>query len=244
MSTQSIVLRVARYKQGDPAPHMEEFTVEADRRTTILTALQEIRRTLDRTLALRHSCHHASCGTCGMVVNGREVLACVTPALEEAAGRAAVTVEPMQNAPLLTDLVVDMDPFYEKYNAAGMAYLRRSEHLAAADLPTGLAAFTRFENCLECGLCVSTCPIMGSDPTYLGPAALAAANRALEEPRDRDAAAVFRLVDRQAGCWRCHVAMECTAVCPSNVDPAGGIMALRQKVLRRRFGRLFKKAAD
>ena len=45
---------------------------------TVLEALRWIQLHDDPTLALRHSCFHASCGTCGVRVNGREGLACVT----------------------------------------------------------------------------------------------------------------------------------------------------------------------
>ena len=55
------------------------FEVPVGYRTTVFEALRWIQVHRDRTLALRHSCLHASCGTCGVRVNGREVLACVTP---------------------------------------------------------------------------------------------------------------------------------------------------------------------
>ena len=239
MTTQSITLQVFRYKRGDLNPRYDSFQVKADRWTTILTALQEIRRSMDSSLAVRHSCHHASCGTCGMIVNGREVLACVTNALEENGAQGEIVIEPLKSAPLMTDLVVDMTPFYKKYVATGMNYIRQSEYLPEAELPDGISAFTRYENCLECGLCVSACPITGRESAYLGPAALAAANRVLEEPRQTDPATIPALVDHHQGCWRCHIAYECSEVCPSNVDPAGAIMALRGKMIKRKVGRFF-----
>lgn len=230
--------RVSRYKQGQAAPIYQTFTIKAGPRTTVLEALQEIRRTQDRTLILRHSCHHASCGTCGMRVNGQEVLACVTNV--QALGTDTVLVEPIRNIPLVADLVVDMGTFYDRYGDAGMPYIRQSEFLTAATLPEGIPQYTRYENCLECGLCVSACPIMGSSSDYYGPAALAAAWRIVAEPRDQDARTALDWVDNENGCWRCHVAYECTEVCPSDVDPGGSIMSLRRKLTGRKFRRLLR----
>lgn len=231
-----VQFKVFRYKRGQPAPRYDTFDVMVDKNTTVLVALQDIRREQDPTLALRHSCHHASCGTCGLRVNGREVLGCVVNVLE--LGTPTVVVEPMRNLPLVCDLVVDMTNFYEHYTTSDMPYLRQSEFLAEATPPEGIASFTRYENCLECGLCVSACS-MASTEGFMGPAALAAAWRVVEDPRGQDATAVLNRVDNELGCWRCHVAFECSEVCPADADPAGSIMALRQQLARRKIRRLF-----
>ena len=97
----------------------------------------------------------------------------------------------------------------------------------------------RCENGIECALCVSACPIAGTDPTYLGPAALAAAWRVVEEPRGLDAKPLLDWVDSQNGCWRCHVAYECNEACPSGVFPGDKIMPLRRELTKRKFRRLF-----
>ncbi len=234
MSEQKVTFRVFRYKQGDTAPHYDTFTVTVNERTTVLEALQAIRRDQDGTLVIRHSCHHASCGTCGMRVNGKEVLACVTNVLE--LGTPTVTVEPLQNAPLISDLVVDMGPFYETFSQAHLPFVRRSEYLPDAEVAEGVPFHMRFESCIECGLCVSACPVVASDAEYLGPAALAAVWRVVQEPRGTEVPPLLDWVNSEHGCWRCHVALECSEVCPSNVDPGGNIMALRQELVRRALG--------
>ncbi len=241
MAERDVTFRVFRYKQGETAPRYDMFTVRVHERTTVLEALQAIRREQDGTLMFRHSCHHASCGTCGMRVNGREVLACVTRVADLG---PEVTVEPLENAPLVTDLVVDMAPFYGRFTQAEMPLLRASEALRGRAeppeewlLPTGreegrgAPGYERFENCIECGLCLSACPVVASDPLYLGPAALAAAWRVVEEPRGRETAQVLRRVDDEHGCWRCHLAFECSEVCPSAVEPGHQIMRLRRRLL-------------
>jgi succinate dehydrogenase / fumarate reductase iron-sulfur subunit len=174
-----------------------------------------------------------------MRVNGREVLACVTRL--DGLGDPVV-VEPLAGAPVVGDLVVDMENLYRRLEPAGRPLVRASERAGpgvngeAATRPV-LEELERFEDCLECGLCLSACPVAG-DPRYLGPVALAAAERVLEEPRGADPRAVLGWVDDAHGAWRCHLAFECSEVCPAGVDPAGAIMRLRRRLLRDRLPRL------
>jgi len=174
-------------------------------------------------LLFQHACHHASCGSCGLRVNGRERLACITPIAELARSNQPVLLEPLRNFPISGDLLVDFGPFMAKLDRIDMPLARQAE-----TPPADRLSYTRFENCIECGLCVSACPIAGSDPFYTGPAALAAVWRNIEEPRQRDIPGLLDLVDVEHGAWRCHAAFECTEVCPANVDPAGAIMSLRR----------------
>jgi len=235
----TVLFRIFRYGPADAAPRYDEFRVPVGPRTTVLDALLVVSLPQDPGLAIRHSCLHGSCGTCGMRVNGREILACVTRL--EGLGDPVV-VEPLAGAPVVGDLVVDMEQLYRRLEPAGRPLVRASER-AGPGGPGGAAAgpaleeLERFEDCLECGLCLSACPVAG-DPRFLGPVALAAAERVLEEPRGADPRAVLGWVDDAHGAWRCHAAFECSAVCPAGVDPAGAIMRLRRRLLRDRLPRL------
>ena len=144
MAEQIIEFKVFRYKQGQAEPTYQTFRTPCDENTTVLVALQDIRRDQDGSLILRHSCHHASCGTCGLRINGREELGCVVKVLE--LGTATVTVEPMRNMPVISDLVVNMEPFYDRFNRAGLPFIRESEYLDEAEVAEGLESYTRCEN--------------------------------------------------------------------------------------------------
>ena len=224
-----VTFKIFRYKPGliDP-PRYDTYRVTVEEHHTVLDVLEHLRLE-DPTLTYRHSCHHGSCGTCGMLVNGKEVLACVTRVVD--LGTTQVVVEPLRHQPLVSDLVVDMTPFFEKYEPVGMPYIRESEFLPEAQPPEEVGRYTRFENCLECGLCLSACPVVGTDARYLGPAALAAAARVVQEPRGQDVAAVLHMVDTEEGCWRCHTVLECSEVCPNGVQPGEMILFLRRKLL-------------
>jgi succinate dehydrogenase / fumarate reductase iron-sulfur subunit len=221
-------LRVFRFARGDDAPRYEEFPgVPVHRTSTVLEALRWIQVHRDPSLGIRHSCLHASCGTCGIRVNGVEGLACVTPAAGLRVG--PITVEPMANIPVLHDLVVDMDGFYARYPATH-PLLRGDEHPGIGDAPEDIGAYDRFEDCIECGLCLSACPVAATDERYLGPAALAWAQRLIEEPRETAPEDLLAWAAQEHGAFQCHAAFECTAACPSAVFPAERIMQLRREL--------------
>lgn len=229
-------LRVFRYKRGNGGEHFDEFDVPVGPHTTVLDALRWIQLHRDPSLTLRHSCLHASCGTCGVQVDGREELACVCAVRDHG---QEITVEPLANLPILSDLVVEMAGFFARFphehpiiRASGVppdarhAEIELDGHRAA---PVG-ADFVRLEDCIECGLCLSACPVASTSEEYVGPAALAAAERLLEEPRGVDREDVLAWASRPEGVWRCHVGLECTRACPADAIPAERIMALRRKL--------------
>ena len=155
--------RVHRFKRDGSPAHVEEHDVPVEDRTTVLEALRWIQLHRDRTLALRHSCFHASCGTCGVRVNGRERLACVTPLAEVSGshGHRRAHREPAgAERPRRRHDVVRRDG-----SPRPMRIVRESEFLPEAEMPDDLGGFVRFEDCIECGLCLSACPVAATDDT-------------------------------------------------------------------------------
>jgi succinate dehydrogenase / fumarate reductase iron-sulfur subunit len=237
--TPSRVFRISRRKSGDRQPHFEDFEIEVEPGDTVLDALLRIRRTREPSLVVRHSCMHASCGTCGVRINGRESLACdtkvdalrVKPAKPATPGKPTdpIKVEPLVNQRPVADLATDMVDFYARFEAAGLPLVRDADG-PAAEPPDGIKAFVRFENCIECGLCLSACPIARKNHDYIGPAALAAAARVVEEPRGSELGPVLALAAEPDSVWRCHDALECNVVCPSAVEPALAVLTLRRHV--------------
>ena len=238
----TVHLRVSRSGPGGGGRRFDRFEVEVEPGATILDALLEIRRRLDPSLVVRHSCMHASCGTCGVLVDGREALACDTRVAELPGGRP-IMVEPLSNQRVVADLATDMVDFYARFEPAGLPLVRGSETLPKAVPPPGMKAFGRFESCIECGLCLSACPIARADRAYIGPAALAAAARVVAEPRGLDIGPVLALAAEPDSVWRCRDAMACTAVCPAAVEPARALLTLRRHVAWRGLKRLVRRGA-
>ena len=201
----------------NPTPQKASFVVEFDETRTIIDLLGEIEGHHDSGIVYRHSCHHGSCGTCAVRVNGREGLACLT--VVESIGSDELTIEPIRSFAIRADLVVDPSPlFYEE--TADFSNLRSVR--VEAKLPE-IDEFTRFENCIECGLCVAVCPA-GDD--FVGPSVLAALAAEIEKHPDR-AEGLLSLATGPRGVDGCIQAFECSRVCPTGVYPSRKIVDLR-----------------
>lgn len=232
MTRTNITFRVFRYRAGDPnSNRFEETTLPVEQATTVLDVLKALNRK-DRTLMIRHSCHHGSCGTCACRINGRERLACLTRVLE--LGTQVVTVEPLNKLRNDGDLVIDPADFFREYPSDWLT-LRLSEANPDAALPEELAGYIRLENCIECGACVSACPV----EDFLGPAVLAGLNRERlnrkrPDPHPADASdngkLLLKLAGGERGVWKCQRALECSRVCPTGVYPARHIQELRNRL--------------
>ncbi len=240
-TTWNITLRVYRWKTNKDA-HYDEYKLEVSPDEYVLDAIERIWAFQDRTLCFAHACHHSTCGACGMRINDRERLTCITPISTVTSNGGTVKVEPLRNFPIISDLVVDLGGLYRKNELVGQRPV-----ISVADEPasSGLSRaeretrreFIRLADCIECGLCVSACPAAATSADYLGPAGLAGAHQhGLDGNKE-----LRKLVDSSEGLWRCHSAYECSSVCPSNVDPAGRIMALRRQVMVDRIKGIFRR---
>lgn len=236
-----VTFLISRQK-GQESPHFEPFVLEVNPDEYVLDAVERVWAFHDRSLCFAHACHHSTCGACGMRVNGVEKLTCITLIKSVTQNGGTVRIEPLRNFPVVSDLAVDMGSLYRKMEQVG--------HQSVVNLATEppeddwskskreeYREVTRLSDCIECGLCISACPAGATNLDYLGPAPLAGAH---QHGLDHDVA-LLRLVDSDTGLWRCHSAFECSAVCPSNVNPAEKIMQLRRQVLGARirswFGR-------
>ncbi len=229
-----VTYEVYRQKSPEP-PHFDKFALDVDPDEYVLDGVERIYAFYDRSLCFRHACHHSTCGACGMRVNGVEKLTCITPIREVTHDGGVIRVEPLRNFPVVSDLTVDMGVLYQRMEQVGQRpVIPLAEEPDKPGIVTVKPAepgeYLRLSDCIECGLCISACPITATTPDYLGPAVLAGAQQnGLDRRPD-----LIKLVDSEDGVWRCHSAYECTAVCPSSVEPAWRIMDLRKQVVVQR----------
>ncbi|HET7343402.1 MAG TPA: succinate dehydrogenase/fumarate reductase iron-sulfur subunit [Methylomirabilota bacterium] len=229
-------LSVFRWTRGE-RERWQTFQVEAGPDTTVLDALVDVQRRRDASLAFRYACRVGMCGSCAMVVNGRERWACRTRLAT--LGPGPVRVRPLYHFPLLRDLVVDMAPFAARLRAVGAALAPAAGAEDYARIPAGSAERREIDpaiECIGCGMCLSACTMVAHDPRFPGPAAL---NRAFTLQRDsRDAAGEARwaVLLGDDALARCHGQGNCTEVCPMGLAPTASIIRLRQLATRRLFG--------
>ena len=223
---ETITLEVARYcPERDSEPAFQDYEVPFRKDWVILDALNYIKDKLDGTLSFRWSCRMGVCGSCGMMVDGEPKLTCAT-FLSDYMPRP-VRVEPLRYFPVVRDLVIEMTDFMVKLKEVKPWILREEEkplsegeHLQT---PEQLDAYKQFSMCINCMLCYAACPVYGLDPHFIGPAAIALAQRYNMDSRDQGSKQRLGILSQHEGIWACTFVGECTTVCPENVDPAGAI---------------------
>ncbi len=229
-----ITVRIARYNPDtDEKRKFAQFQVPVQKWTTVLDAILYVKNNLDHGIGVRYSCRQATCGSCGMIINGRPRLACFTKIDE--LNSDTITVEPMKNFPVMRDLAVRFDRMFETHHRL-KPYLIRDDAVPEnpkelLQSPEELDRFVQFSGCIKCGLCNSACPTMATDSSFIGPQALAQAYRYVADSRDRGKDDRLKVIDDSHGICRCHFAGSCSQVCPKGVDPAMGIQLLRGYLL-------------
>jgi succinate dehydrogenase iron-sulfur subunit len=221
-----ITLQVARYRpEQESEITFDEYEVPCPKEWVVLDGLNHIKDRLDGTLSYRWSCRMGICGSCGMTVNGEPKLTCATFLSDYTPG--PIRVEPLRNFPIVRDLVVDIGDFMRKLVRVKPWIVRDAEKPISEgeyrQTPEELDEYKPFSMCINCMLCYAACPIYGLDPKFIGPAAIALAQRYNLDNRDEGAAERMAVLSEHEGIWGCTFVGECTKVCPKHVDPAGAI---------------------
>ena len=225
---ETVQLRVARYSpERDAEPVFQTYEVPFHKEWVVLDALNYIKDRLDGTLTYRWSCRMGICGSCGMMVNGEPKLGCATFLGRYARNGAPIVVEPLRYFPVVRDLVTELSDFMAKLRQVKPWLIRKQEaSLAEGEYlltPQQLADYQQFSMCINCTLCYAACPVYGLDPVFVGPAAIALAQRYNKDSRDQGADERLAILAHPEGVWGCTFVGECTRVCPKGVDPAGAI---------------------
>lgn len=226
-----IELRVRRYDpESDPAPHWEEYRVEAEPSDRVLDLLHQVKWYQDGTLTFRRSCGHGVCGSDAMLINGRNRLACEY-LVKDAGPR--VTVEPVRGMRVIKDLLVDMDGFWEKYRSV-MPFLVNDEvptdGLERRQSPEERDRFEDTSKCIMCAACTTACPSFWSNPDYVGPAAIVNAHRFIFDSRDTATEERLEIMADADGVWRCRTIFNCVEACPRGINVTRAIMEVTREV--------------
>lgn len=228
---ETIELTVARYRpEEDIEPTFQSYEVPYREDWVVLDALNYVKDQLDGSLSYRWSCRMGVCGSCGMMVNGTPKLTCAVPLSDYVS--KPIRVEPLQFFPIIRDLIVDISSFLGKLSSVKPWIIRDEEKSLSegeySQTPAELDVYKQFSMCINCMLCYSACPVVGLEPNFIGPAAIALAQRYNMDSRDQGAAERMAVLDDHEGMWGCTFVGECTKVCPKNVDPAGAIQLYKR----------------
>jgi succinate dehydrogenase / fumarate reductase, iron-sulfur subunit len=221
--------------ETDSAPYMQDFTLADDLiepGMMLLDALLLLKEQ-DDSLSFRRSCQHGVCGSDGMNINGMNGLACITPLKDL---KKPVVLRPFPGMPVIRDLIVDMDNFYNQYREAEPWLINDSPEPEVERLqsPEDRDRLDGLYECILCGCCSASCPSYWWNPDrFLGPAALLQAARFIQDSRDQATEERLRRLDDAYSLYRCHGIMNCTQVCPKGLNPSKAIGDIRRTMIKR-----------
>ena len=219
----TVEFRISRYDPEEKSNYISTFNVPVRKGTTVLEALLYIKDNLDGTLTFRHSCRMGICGSCGININGKPMLACYTQVLDLRLD--SLFVEPLANFTVIKDLVVDIQPFFDTYRRMKFYLMKPDQEFKRLNefhqSPDDLKKFWDLTLCIKCSICNSACPA-AIDQKFLGPSALTATYRFITDSRDQGLDE--RLKPMADNVWLCTQCNSCTIFCPKNLTCANAIL--------------------
>ncbi|WP_448565024.1 succinate dehydrogenase/fumarate reductase iron-sulfur subunit [Trichothermofontia sp.] len=264
--TMQVSFRIQRQSPQEApqeVPNFQTYTLEVESGTTILECLNRIKWEQDGTLAFRKNCRNTICGSCAMRINGRSALACKENVGNELArfsptDMPEITIAPLGNLPVVKDLVVDMQSFWDTLAVVDPYVSSSARQLAATQStprhgtavtpqpmtdqgdreflqsPAERAKLDQVGNCILCGACYSECNAREVNPKFVGPHALAKAYRLVADNRDDRTEERLDLYNQGSqGVWGCTRCYFCNTVCPMDVAPMDQIGKIKREILAR-----------
>jgi succinate dehydrogenase / fumarate reductase iron-sulfur subunit len=230
-----VTLRIQRFDpEKDKRPYWKEYQVEVQPSDRLLDALHRVKWYQDGTLVFRRSCAHGVCGSDAMTINSVNRLACKL--LMKELG-STVTVEPLRGFPIIKDLVVDMEPFFDKYRSIKPYFINydpappteRYQSQEQREL------YDDTTKCILCGACTGACPSFWGNRDFVGPAAIVQAHRFIFDSRDQGAYERLEILNDRDGVWRCRTIFNCTGACPREIKVTQAIGEVKKLLLFNRM---------
>ena len=185
------------------------------------------------TLSFRRSCREGVCGSDAINMNGRNGLACITP-VSEIAPRGRLSLRPLPGLPVIRDLVVDLEQFYEQYKRIE-PWLKNDtpppdqERLQS---PEERAELDGLYECILCACCSTSCPSFWWNPDkFVGPAGLLQAYRFIADSRDEARGSRLAQLKDAYSLYRCRGIMNCVSACPKGLNPTEAIGKIRNLMI-------------
>lgn len=228
--------KIYRYDpEAEGNPRWDTYFVDMDDcGPMVLDVLIYIKTHIDSTLTFRRSCREGICGSCAMMIGGRNTIAC-TKGWKEIAG-SSITIAPLPHMPVVKDLVPDLTNFYAQH-AYVQPFLKTDTPEPEREWlqsPEDRDKIDGLYECILCACCSTSCPsYWWNGDKYLGPAALLHAYRWLIDSRDEAAGERLDDLEDPFKLYRCHTIMNCAQVCPKGLNPAKAIGEIKKMMVER-----------
>ena len=232
MSRGTRTIEIFRYDPDkDAAPRMQTYQIELlDSDRMLLDVLVRLKK-MDETISFRRSCREGICGSDGMNINGKNGLSCL---INMNTLPQKITLRPLPGLPVVRDLVVDMNQFYEQYEKVH-PYLINDQPAPPTERlqsPEDREKLNGLYECILCACCSTICPSFWWNPDkFLGPSALLNGYRFVADSRDTSTQERLARLDDPFSLFRCRGIMNCVSVCPKGLNPTKAIGHLRNMLL-------------
>lgn len=232
MSRGTRTIEIFRYDPDkDAAPRMQTYQIELlDSDRMLLDVLVRLKK-MDETISFRRSCREGICGSDGMNINGKNGLSCL---INMNTLPQKITLRPLPGLPVVRDLVVDMNQFYEQYEKVH-PYLINDQPAPPTERlqsPEDREKLNGLYECILCACCSTSCPSFWWNPDkFLGPSALLNSYRFVADSRDTSTQERLARLDDPFSLFRCRGIMNCVSVCPKGLNPTKAIGHLRNMLL-------------
>ncbi|MFQ5994183.1 MAG: succinate dehydrogenase iron-sulfur subunit [Acidiferrobacterales bacterium] len=227
---------IYRYNpESDARPRMQDYELPDDCGAIMLLDALLLIKYQDDSLAFRRSCQEGVCGSDGMNINGRNGLACITPLRDL---KRPIEVRPLPGLPIIRDLVVDLTQFYKQYREVKPWLINDDPEpeIERLQTPEDRDQLDGLYECILCACCSTACPSFWWNPDrFLGPAALLQSYRFLVDSRDQATGERLDNLEDPYRLFRCHTIMNCTEVCPKELNPTRAIGKIKEMLVQRRL---------
>ena len=216
--------------ETEEKPRYRTYSVSAEPNERILDCLNRIKWEQDGTLAYRMSCGHGVCGSDAMKINGKCGLACQKLVQDYEDGE--IVIEPLPSYRVLKDLIVDLEPFYQRVRQIQPHLISaiRPGETERLQSPEDQKKYDTAIRCILCACCTGACPVFNENDRFLGPAALVWAFRFIFDTRDEKHDDRIEAVDYLDGAWACQNHFECTRACPKEIPVTKYINTIKREI--------------
>jgi succinate dehydrogenase / fumarate reductase iron-sulfur subunit len=215
----------------------KEYSEDVEEGMVVLDMLHRVQARQANDLAIRWNCKAGKCGSCGMEINGKPRLACMTR-MNELPTEGKILIQPLKSFPLLKDLVADVSwnfkqnkrikPF--KPGKPGPDGKFRM-HQVDAD------RVQEFRKCIECFLCQDVCHVLRDHrkkDQFIGPRFMIRVASLEMHPLDTEDR--IPALKEEFGSGWCNITRCCTEVCPENINITdNGIIPMKERVVDRYY---------
>jgi len=215
----NLTFEIFRYNPNHPSdqPWMQPYQIRETPGMTLFLALNQIREKIDPSLMFDFVCRAGVCGSCAMVVNGIQRMACRTLTKDLS---SHIRLLPLPIFKLIGDLSVDTGSWFKALNIRIGAWIHTDlpfDHKEIEMAMSNQEVMNIYEadRCIECGICIASCGTVLSRKSFLGAAGLNHIARLLLDPRDqRGKKQYLELISSDEGVFCCFETLACEDNCP------------------------------